>query len=251
MLDHGQHVGEHLGRVPVVGQTVEDGHARMCGQLLDIRLPAAAELDPVEHPAEDPDGVLHRLLVAHLRAGGVEVGGRRALVRGRHLEGAAGPGRGLLEDQGDVPAAEAGDLGAGTLGGFQLGRQVDQSAELLGAEVQLLEEVAAREVYRHEWAPDSRHSGTRAWRGRRTGTARRTLEVYTTVRISIRTEISPTDGPSHRTPRRTPRGTPRGTERPPARRCPLTPHPARRRVSPDSSYSAARPALCPARSRGS
>ena len=130
---------------------LKTGTPRVRGQLLDGLLAVAPVLDAVEHPAEHPGGVLDGLLVAHLRAGRVEVRRGRALVGGGDLEGAAGARRGLLEDQRDVPAAQPLHLGARLLGRLELGGQVDQAAELLGGEVQLLEEVAAGEVDGAPW----------------------------------------------------------------------------------------------------
>ena len=67
-LVHREEVGEHLRRVPLVGESVVDGDAGVLGQHLDVDLTVAAELDGVVHPAEDPRRVGHRLLVAQLRA---------------------------------------------------------------------------------------------------------------------------------------------------------------------------------------
>ncbi len=170
MLGHGEHVGQHLGRVPVVGETVEHRHPPVLRQLLDGLLAVAPVLDPVEHPAEYPGGVLHGLLVAHLRTRRVEVGGGRALVGGGHLERAAGARRGLLEDQRDVLPAQALNLGPGLLGRLELGGQGDQAEKLLGGEVQLLEEVTAGEVYGHDGC---------SWMGRDRRSARdRTGSLY-------------------------------------------------------------------------
>ena len=162
VLGHGQHVGEHLGGVPLVGQAVEDRHPGVRGELLDGLLGAAPVLDAVEHPAEHPRGVADGLLVADLGAGGVQVGGGGALVGGGDLEGAAGAGGGLLEDQRDVPPAQPLLLGARALVGLQPCGQVHQVAELLGREVQLLEKVAARQVDGHKGTPRSstQYSGT-------------------------------------------------------------------------------------------
>jgi hypothetical protein len=66
VLGHGQHVGEHLGGVPVVGEPVVDGHTGVRRQLLHLPLAVAPVLDPVVHPAQYPRGVPHRLLVADL-----------------------------------------------------------------------------------------------------------------------------------------------------------------------------------------
>ena len=55
-------VGHRLGRVPLIGETVPDGHAGVVRQLLDGVLSEAAELDAVIHAAEDPRGVCDRLV---------------------------------------------------------------------------------------------------------------------------------------------------------------------------------------------
>ena len=90
-----------------VGQAVPDGDAGILRKRVDVLLPEAAVLDPVEHAAEDAGGVRDALFLADLRARGVEIGHAHAEIVARHLEGAAGAGAGLLEDQGDVlPLAE-------------------------------------------------------------------------------------------------------------------------------------------------
>ena len=122
-LVHGEEVGEHLGGVPLVGEPVVDGHPGEAGQLLHVVLGVAAELDGVVHAPEHPGGVGDRLLVTELGAGRIEVGDVGALVVGGDLEGGSGPGRGLLEDQGDLLALEASDLGARVLGGLQRTRR--------------------------------------------------------------------------------------------------------------------------------
>jgi hypothetical protein len=64
--------------------------------------------------------------VTDLGGGGVDVGYVRALVVRRHLERAPGAGRGLLEDQRDVLAAEPLLLGAGVLRAFEVTGEVEQ-----------------------------------------------------------------------------------------------------------------------------
>ena len=53
-LVHRQEVGQHLRRVPLVGETVIDRHTGVRRQLLDVGLFVAAELDGVIHPARAP-----------------------------------------------------------------------------------------------------------------------------------------------------------------------------------------------------
>ena len=97
MLFHGQQIGQDLGRVEFIGQAIEDRHTRKLHQCLHIALLVATELDPVIKPAQHPGGISHRFLVAHLAAF-TEIGHLCPLVEGGHLEGAAGAGRGFLED---------------------------------------------------------------------------------------------------------------------------------------------------------
>ena len=89
----------------LVGQAVPDRDTGELGQLLHDLLAEPAVLDPVVDPTEDARGVLHRLLVADLGAARSQVGDVRALVVRGDLERDAGPGGGLLEDDGDVLAA--------------------------------------------------------------------------------------------------------------------------------------------------
>ena len=102
MVAHGEDVGEHLGRVPLVGEPVPDRDAGEVGEGLDGLLGESAVLDAVEHAAEHPRGVFDRLLVAELGVVRAEVGDVSALVVRGDLERRPGAGGGLLEDQGDV-----------------------------------------------------------------------------------------------------------------------------------------------------
>ena len=119
MLAHGQHVGQDLGRVELVGQPVPDRHAGELREHLHDVLVEAAVLDAVIQPAQHTGGVLDRFLVAHLRRLRVEIRHVGALVVGGDLEAAAGAGGGLLEDEADLLPAKVLDLGAGLLGAFR------------------------------------------------------------------------------------------------------------------------------------
>ena len=133
----------------LVGQPVPDRHPGVLGQGLHGLLGEAAVLDAVEGAAEHPGGVLHRLLVPDLGAARLQVGDVRALVLRGHLEGGAGARRRLLEDQRDVLAGEARLLVAAVLGRLEVGGQPEQEPQLLGGEVELLEEAAVAKVERH------------------------------------------------------------------------------------------------------
>ena len=161
-LVHGQKVGQHLGRVPFVGQPVVDRHPGMFGEGLDVGLVVAPVLDRVVHAAQHPRGVGDRLLVPQLRTGRVEVGHVRALVERRDLERRPGPGGGLLEDQRDLLARQPFALGAGVLGDLERLRQPQQVPQLSRGEVDLLEEAAVAQVERHGWLPSVQNAGSRS-----------------------------------------------------------------------------------------
>ena len=149
LLLHGQHVGDHLRRVELGREAIPHGHASVRGEGLDDRLGVSAVLDAVVHAAEHARGVLDGLLLAHLRALGVEVGDAHAEVHGADLEGAAGARRGLLEEQDDVLSLEVAVRLARALLCLEVGREIDEVLDLLGGEVEELEEVAARDIYSH------------------------------------------------------------------------------------------------------
>ena len=128
VLAEGEEVGQDLGRVPLVGEPVVDRDAGPARELLGRVLREAAVLDRVVHAAEHARGVLHGLLVAHVRAGRADEGDVGALVVGGDLERAARPGRVLLEDQRDLLADELLLLAPLLLGRLQLRREVDQVA---------------------------------------------------------------------------------------------------------------------------
>ncbi len=116
VLVHGEDVAQALGGVCGVGQAVVDGDTGAGREFGDDRLGGAAVLDGVEHPTEDAGGVGDGLLAADVGVAGAEVGGGGALVGGGDLEGAAGAGGGLLEDQREMLAGQPGLFGAGALG---------------------------------------------------------------------------------------------------------------------------------------
>ena len=135
MLLQGHHVGQNLGGVVPVGEAVPHGDAGPFGQVLHNLLGVAPVLDAVEEAAQDLGGVLQGLLLAHLGAARVQVGDVGPLLGGGHLEGAPGPGGGLLKEEDDVLALEDGVADAGTALALQIASQVQQVADLLGGQV--------------------------------------------------------------------------------------------------------------------
>ena len=147
VIAHGEDVGQHLGGMPVVGEPVPHRHSGVGPQRLHRLLRGPAVFDPVEHPAEHPGGVLHRLLVAELRILRPQVGDMGTLVVRSHLEGRTGPGGGLLEDERDIAASQPADALAHALVHPQFPAQVDQVEELPGGQVGLLEQATSLQVH--------------------------------------------------------------------------------------------------------
>ena len=143
---HREEVGQHLRRVPLVGQPVVDGDAGVRREFLDVGLGVAAELDGVVHPTEDPGGVGDRLLVSELRTGRIEIGDVGPLVEGGHLESGAGARRGLLEDEGDLLALETLRLETPVLRRLQRLGETQQVAQFVRPEVDLLQETPVSQV---------------------------------------------------------------------------------------------------------
>ena len=135
--------------MPEVGEAVPHRHAGLGGELLDVLLGEATELDAVVHAAEHAGGVLDGLLLAHLRAARIEVGHAHAEVHGADLEGAAGARGGLLEQQDDVLALEVAVRGARALEILEVAGELEQVLDLLGGEIEQTQEAAAGEVDTH------------------------------------------------------------------------------------------------------
>ena len=114
----------------LVGQAVPHRHPGVVGQVLHDLLAVAAVLDAVKHAAQHPGGVGDGLLFADLAARRVEVGDFHAQIVGGDLKAAAGAGGGLLEDKGDVLAAQGIVADAGLLLCLQVGGEVQQLLDL-------------------------------------------------------------------------------------------------------------------------
>lgn len=101
LLDHGLQVGEELAGVEAVGEGVDDGDRAFLAEGGDLVVGVAADDDAVQVAGEDAGGVFIGLAAAELEAVAVEVEGGAAEFVDADLEGDAGAGRGLQEDQAD------------------------------------------------------------------------------------------------------------------------------------------------------
>ena len=148
LLD-GEDVGQHLGGVELVGQAVPNGNAGVLGQIVHDGLVKAAVLNAVVDAAQDTGGIRDGFLLAHLGAAGIQIGHTAAQIHAGHLKGAAGTGRGLLEQQNDVLAGQVAMGLTGHLLALEFTAEVQQIADLLGGVVQQLQEIASSEIDRH------------------------------------------------------------------------------------------------------
>lgn len=147
MLPDGQEVREDLRRVKLVRQAVPDRDGGVLRQLLDDALAVAAVFDAVEHAREHTRGVGDALLLADLRAGGVEIRAAHAQIVRRDLEAAARARARLFKDERDVFALAQAVRDAGLFFGLELGCDLQQVVDLLGAVVEQLEKIVALEIH--------------------------------------------------------------------------------------------------------
>ena len=149
MLFHGHDVRQRLGGMIHVGQAVEYGHAGIFGQVLHHLLLVAPVLDAVEQPAQHFGAVHQRFLFAHLGGLGLQEGDAGALVPGRDLEGAAGAGRGLFEQQHDIFTLQQIAADALLFLALELVGQIQQVADLFGGEIHQTQKTAAFQIDAH------------------------------------------------------------------------------------------------------
>ena len=149
LLLHGEHICQDLRRVPVIGETIPHRHAGVLSQGLDRLVGKPTELDAVEHAAQDPRGVGNGLFLSELNVALAQVLGMRSLVDAGYGESTAGPGRRLFEEQSNVPAVEPAFPDAGPLLGLQIGGESQQRADLIGREIEQLEERSSFQINGH------------------------------------------------------------------------------------------------------
>ena len=135
MLFHGHDVGQGLGGMIHVGETVEHGHAGILGQVFHHLLVVTPVFDAVEQASQHLGAVHQGFLFAHLGGFGIQEGHAGAFVHGRHFEGAAGAGGGLFEQQHDILALEELLADALLLFALQLVGQIEKVAHLLRREI--------------------------------------------------------------------------------------------------------------------
>ena len=135
MFFNGHHICQNLRGMVRIRQAVPDGNTCPLGQVFHHLLLIATVFDAVKKAAQYLGGVLQRLLFAHLRAAGIQIGDMSPLLRGRHFKGAAGAGRSLFKQQHDVLALHGGFADAGPALGFQVMSQVQHITNFRGGKI--------------------------------------------------------------------------------------------------------------------
>jgi hypothetical protein len=135
--------------VELVRESVPHRDPGVTSQYLDPVLAEAPVFYAVVHATQHTRRIRDGFLVPDLGSCRPEVGDVRPLVVRGHLEGAPGPGGGLLEDQGDVETAQTGHFPILALGGLELYGEVEQVTNLGCGVVDQRQEAATLEVNAH------------------------------------------------------------------------------------------------------
>ena len=125
MLHHGDHIGDRLRRVRVVGHGVDDRDRAGVCQADDGFVLNDARHDDVHQTGENTAGVLDRLVSAELDHAGPEILRVTAELFHGGLKRAAGTGGGLLEDHAERHALHERGIVAGADGLFDGNGQID------------------------------------------------------------------------------------------------------------------------------
>ena len=147
MLAHRQRIGEHLGRVELVGQTVEHRHACILSQLFHHILPKTAIFDAVKHPPQNTRRILNAFLMPDLAGRRLQISYPCPLIACSHFKRATGAGRCFLENQGDVFSLHPLHLVSCFFSGFQLGGKVEIGSNFFGREVQKFQKMAVFQAH--------------------------------------------------------------------------------------------------------
>ena len=147
MLAHRQRIGKHLGRVELVGQTVEHRHACILGQLFHHILPKAAIFDAVKHPPQNTRRILNAFLMPDLAGGRLQISYPCSLVARGHFKRATGAGRCFLKNQGNVFSLHPLHLVSCFFSGFQFGGKVEVGGDFFGREIQKFQEMAVFQAH--------------------------------------------------------------------------------------------------------
>jgi hypothetical protein len=140
-LPQGEQVRQRLARVMGGRQRVDHGHRRALRQLDDVLVRARTDRDPVHVARQDASRVADRLAADELQLVPAQHERGSAELGESDLERDPGPGRGLLEYEGDGPAVQRlRSLAAGPPR-LQLHRAVEQRRQLVAGQLLTGDEV--------------------------------------------------------------------------------------------------------------
>jgi hypothetical protein len=100
MLHQGQQIRHDLARMRLVGQSVDDRHAGVMRQFLDLGVIVGADHDRIDHAAEHPCGIGDGFAAAQLHPARFHDNGAAAQLPHRHIERNARAGGIFLENHG-------------------------------------------------------------------------------------------------------------------------------------------------------
>ena len=135
MLPDGQHVGQHLRRMIFIGQTVPHRNACIGAERLYDLLAETAVFDSVIDASQHAGSIRDALFLADLGSAGIQIGDMHSEIIRCDLEGAAGTGTGLLEDQSDILACMETVLFPRFFHFLQFCRAIQHIGDLFGGEV--------------------------------------------------------------------------------------------------------------------
>ena len=146
MFLHGEQVGQDLGWVRFIGQTIPHWHTGIASKFFDLCLRVSAILDAIIHPAQDTSGILHGFLAPDVGASWAYIGDMSTLIECCNLECATGSRRVFFEDEGDLFPFQALYLCSSVFRRFQFSCQVQKRIDLLWCEVVQLEKVPVPQI---------------------------------------------------------------------------------------------------------
>jgi len=141
-LAQGEQVRQGLAGMVERRQRVDDRHLGSAGELGDRLVGARADHDRVDITGEDACRIADRLATRELQLVSPQDDRSRAQLGNADLKGDPRPRRGLLEDESDAAAGEGIRAQAIPPTGFQLGRPVEQLAQLESAQLFACQEIA-------------------------------------------------------------------------------------------------------------
>ena len=138
-----QHIGEHLGRVVLVRQSVPYRDFGIFCQLFYDLLAESTVLDSLIHTGKNAGCIFNALFFADLGTGRIQIRCSHTEIVCSYLEGTAGSGAGFLEDQCNVFTAQGIHRNAFLFLLLQLCGQIQQIGNLFRCKIFQCQKIAS------------------------------------------------------------------------------------------------------------